>query len=457
MARRTTRESARAPRTKRNPQHTTHPKNARNAKNARRKPPKETKQERFYRIAIRLLSLLLIAGMVFCLGLYAYQTTFRYQYDDSLKSDLLSAPAVPSIQADTSITNIALFGLDARPGDERCLSDCMMIATIDNTRGKIKLISLMRDSLVLIPDCGYDKLNAAYSYGGPELAIRTINECFGTDIRDYIAVQFEQLVTIIDEMDGVELDVQENELAELNRIITDYGYEQDETFPLVEQAGLQTLNGVQAMCYGRIRKNGTGDDWMRVERQGLVLNALFEKVQNSKRVKLLQLMKTMMPYVTTSLSPSELAPLIAGMVRHGIPTLEHTRVPIDGEWWYSGDNNTYIQYDLSIAADHIHRYIYDDIFPGDPIPEDTSDDTDNPEESDAVHEWDNPDNTHNWSRASSSHDWSRSSRSHDWTRLDHSDDSDRSDDSYTEMDSDDWDDSDPLEPPLFGDAPSQSP
>jgi len=317
----------------------------------------------------------------------------------------------------------------------------MMIATVDNTRGKLKLISLMRDSLVPIPDCGYDKLNAAYSYGGAELAIRTINECFGTDIQDYIAVQFEQLVTIIDEMDGVELDVQENELAELNRVITDYGYEQDETFPLVEQAGLQTLNGVQALCYGRIRKNGTGDDWMRVERQGLVLNALFEKVQNSKRIKLLKLMKTMMPYVTTSLSPTELTPLIAGMVRHGVPTLEHTRVPIDGEWWYSGANNTYIQFDLSLAADHVRRYIYDDIFPGDPIPEEN--DTD--QQSDRSHEWSSSGNfgsSHDWSRSSSSHDWGNSGSSHDWTRSNSSDDSDDSSSSNDWDDSNDWGGSD---------------
>lgn len=427
MARRTTREPTRAPRTKQQQSGSRNARNSRNAqntcngRNARRKRLKETKQDRLYRTAVRLLSLLLVVGMTFCLGLYAYQEAFPYRYDNSLKSELLSAPVEPAIQADTSITNIALFGLDARPGDESCLSDCMMIATIDNTRGKIKLISLMRDSLVPIPDCGYDKLNAAYSYGGAELAIRTINECFGTDIRDYIAVQFEQLVTIIDEMDGVELDVQETELAELNRIITDYGYEQDETFPLVEHAGLQTLNGVQAMCYGRIRKNGTGDDWMRVERQGLVLNALFTKVQNSKRIKLLQLMKTMMPYVTTSLSPTELAPLIAGMVRHGVPTLEHTRVPVDGEWWYSGANNTYIQYDLSVAAEHIRRYIYDDILPGTPIPEEE-------EEAQAAssdsHEWENTDSSHDWDNASSSHEWGNAGSSHDWTRSSRSDDSD---------------------------------
>ena len=83
----------------------------------------------------------------------------------------------------------------------------MMIVTIDNTRGKIKLSSLMRDSLVEIDGVGEDKLNAAYFRGGPSLAIRTINENFGTDIKDYIAVNFEQVVEIVDALDGIEINV----------------------------------------------------------------------------------------------------------------------------------------------------------------------------------------------------------------------------------------------------------
>ena len=85
----------------------------------------------------------------------------------------------------------------------------MCIRDRDNTRGKIKLISLMRDSLVSIDGYGETKLNEAYFYGGPSLAIRTINESFGTDITDYIAVNFNQLVEIINAMEGVEIDVQD--------------------------------------------------------------------------------------------------------------------------------------------------------------------------------------------------------------------------------------------------------
>lgn len=313
--------------------------------------------KRFRRILVRLLTVVVILATAGSIGLYGYRAVFGYHYDSSLSGEDLSA----GIQADENITNIALFGLDTRPGDEKSHSDCMMIVTIDNTRGKIKLSSLMRDSLVEIDGVGEDKLNAAYFRGGPSLAIRTINENFGTDIKDYIAVNFEQVVEIVDALDGIEINVaSEDELTELNRVIRDYGLEQGKEFSPVEKTGLQTLDGVQALCYGRIRKGDTGDDWARVERQSVVLNAIFTKLQSASATELIGSMRKLVPYVTTSLSPTDMASLIVGAVKNGIPTLEHTRIPVDGEWSYSGNSSEFITYDLDVAADHIHAYIYDD-------------------------------------------------------------------------------------------------
>ena len=313
--------------------------------------------KRFQRALFRTMAVVVAVAILFCIGLYGYRTVFGYTYDSSLSDEDLAA----NVKADENITNIALFGLDTRAGDKQSHSDCMMIVTVDNTRGKIKLISLMRDSLVEIDGYGEDKLNAAYFYGGPSLAIRTINENFGTDIEDYVAVDFEQLVEIVDVLGGVEIDVQnDKELKELNRVIEDYGIEQGKEFPGVEKTGLQKLDGVQALCYGRIRKGDTGDDWARVERQGVVLNAIFSKLQSSNASELIGMMRKLVPYVTTSLSPTEMAPLIVGAVKNGVPALEHTRVPIDGEWSYSGASSEYIKYDLDVAADHIHAYIYND-------------------------------------------------------------------------------------------------
>ncbi len=317
--------------------------------------------KRLQRRLVRILAALVGLSILFCFGLYAYRSIFGYQYDSSLFGSDLAA----GVQADESITNLALFGLDTRPGETQSRSDCMMIASIDNTRGKIKLISLMRDSLVSIDGHGRDKLNAAYFLGGPALAIRTINQNFGTDITDYVAVNFEQMAQIVDELDGVEIDVQDFELDELNRVIRDYGIEQNQIFDPVTESGPQTLSGVQALCYGRIRKGGTGDDWGRLERQGVVLQAIFAKAQSSSASKLLRLMQKLSPYVTTSLSIDKMAPLVVGAVKNGMPALEHTRVPLDGDWQYAGSSGEYISYELDAAAEHIRAYIYDDVFPGD--------------------------------------------------------------------------------------------
>ncbi len=317
---------------------------------------------------VRITALLMALALLFFVGLYGYRVLCGYNYDGALFEKDLAA----GVKADEDITNIALFGLDTREGDIQSHSDSIMIATVDNTRGKLKLTSLMRDSLVEIDGHGSDKLNAAYFLGGPALAIRTINENFGTDIRDYVAVEFGQLVQIVDTLDGIEIDVQDYELNELNRVITDYGKEQGTEFKLVDKAGTQKLNGVQALCYGRIRKNNTGDDWGRVERQSIVLDAMFSKLQKLSVNRMLMLMYKLMPYVTCSLAPAELAPLVVGALKNGMPTLEHTRIPVDGEWEYYGQSGEYILFDTDVAAEHIRRYIYEDVTPGETVPTDST-------------------------------------------------------------------------------------
>ena len=222
--------------------------------------------KRLQRALFRTMAAVVALAILFCIGLYGYRTMFGYTYDSSLSDEDLAA----SVTADENITNIALFGLDTREGDKQSHSDCMMIVTVDNTRGKIKLISLMRDSLVDIDGYGEDKLNAAYFRGGPSLAIRTINENFGTDIKDYVAVDFEQLVQIVDAIGGVDIDVQnDNELKELNRVIKDYGAERGKEFCGVEKTGLLPQDGVVTPAYHPGNRRHGGAD--RVGKRRLCL------------------------------------------------------------------------------------------------------------------------------------------------------------------------------------------
>lgn len=313
---------------------------------------------RLMRIVRRCLLLAVLTTLAITVGLFVYRFLFSYTYDNSLEG-LSDEDLAVSAKPASGITNIALFGIDTRP-DEPTRSDCMMVMSVNADTGTIKLISLMRDSEVEIEGHGTQKLCHAYSYGGPELAIKTINQTFDLNITDYAEVNFVQMANLIGEVGGVDIDVSEAERVEANKYIKEY-YESFDMEPeLIEEAGYQHLNGIQAMTYARIRKGGTGDDWGRVERQSIVLEAMFETVQDKSITELVAMMPRLLPYVTTSLKKSEMVSLAKGLFANGQPQMEHSRVPKDGEWEYGGSQEQYIVYNLDKAAQDINDYIYGD-------------------------------------------------------------------------------------------------
>ena len=313
---------------------------------------------RLMRIVRRCLLLAVLTTLAITVGLFVYRFLFSYTYDNSLEG-LSDEDLAVSAKPASGITNIALFGIDTRP-DEPTRSDCMMVMSVNADTGTIKLISLMRDSEVEIEGHGTQKLCHAYSYGGAELAIKTINQTFDLNITDYAEVNFVQMANLIGEVGGVDIDVSEAERVEANKYIKEY-YESFDMEPeLIEEAGYQHLNGIQAMTYARIRKGGTGDDWGRVERQSIVLEAMFETVQDKSITELVAMMPRLLPYVTTSLKKSEMVSLAKGLFANGQPQMEHSRVPKDGEWEYGGSQEQYIVYDLDKAAQDINDYIYGD-------------------------------------------------------------------------------------------------
>ncbi|MDZ7548740.1 LCP family protein, partial [Clostridium perfringens] len=134
-------------------------------------------------------------------------------------------------------------------------SDSIMILTLDSVHNKLKLTSIMRDSYVNIPGRGLDKINHAYAFGGPELAVRTLNENFDLNIKEFMAVDFTSLPTIIDKLGGVTINIIPEEISHI---------------PGITSAGNQVLNGKQALAYSRIRY-ASGGDYKRTERQRTVV------------------------------------------------------------------------------------------------------------------------------------------------------------------------------------------
>ena len=120
-------------------------------------------------------------------------------------------------------TNIALFGVDSRENDltKNTRSDSIIIASINKRSKKVKLVSIYRDTYVYIPEHGYTKLNHAYAYGCPKLAVETINRNFDMNITDFVTVNFSAVTDAVDALSGITIDITEDELNEVNRYAKD--------------------------------------------------------------------------------------------------------------------------------------------------------------------------------------------------------------------------------------------
>ena len=258
------------------------------------------------------------------------------------------------------IINIALFGVDSRStsNSSSSRSDSIMIVSIDKKHDKIKLSSIMRDTYASISGHGYDKINHAYAFGGPELAIKTLNQNFGLDITDFVTVDFFGLEKIIDAIGGVKVEVKSTEINEINKYIKETANIQNKAPTLIYESGTQTLNGMQAVSYGRIRKVGNGD-YERTDRQRKILISMINSLKESGVTKSLKLASQCSSFVQTSISLSDGLKLgteiLQGM---GDFTIEQERFPkngdgekIDGIW--------YMVSDLDSEKSLLHKFIYE--------------------------------------------------------------------------------------------------
>ena len=243
-----------------------------------------------------------------------------------------------------SIKNIALFGVDAEDGNVG-RSDSIMIATVDPVHNKVKISSIMRDTYVNIEGHGMDKINHAYAFGGPTLAIKTLNQNFGLNIEDFVSVNFSTLPEIIDTVGGVEVTITDEEVSHINGI---------------SAPGTYTLNGSQALDYSRIRY-ASGGDYERTHRQRVVLSALFTKGMNLPVSSYTSVLSDVLPLVQTSLETGDILGLCTKVAGMGSSTLEQQRYPLDGYGEGQSINGTYyLVTDLNTTKKQMQDYIFDD-------------------------------------------------------------------------------------------------
>lgn len=282
---------------------------------------------------------------------------------------------------DKSVINIALFGVDTR--DENVFkgnTDSIMILSLNTETKKVKIISIMRDTLVPMEYEGkkyHGKINSAY-VKGPEHAIKTLNENFDLDISEYATVNFFGMVDIIDAVGGITATITEDELKWkgtdhpnlnncMNEICSELGLNANDYF--IKKAGEQTLNGVQAVAYARVRNCtsvwGTRDDYGRTDRQRHVMQELFNKAITMKKTQYVSLIKALIPCTETSLSYGDILSLAVNILLSS-PTFEQYRLPpaeYQSEFLMTGPSGygSIIYFDLNYASKLINAVIYDDV------------------------------------------------------------------------------------------------
>lgn len=210
-------------------------------------------------------------------------------------------------KAGKGYTNFAVFGIDSRSGEleKGTRSDTIIIASLNNKTKEVRMVSVYRDTLLNVGNGEIAKCNAAYSYGGPTQAINMLNENLDLNIQDFVTVDFAAVAEAIDLLGGVEIDIQPEEVRPMNKYISETARVADKEGNLIQQAGLQQLDGVQATTYARIRSTA-GGDFKRAERQRLVIEKIVDKVQKSDLGTINKMIDELLPTIKTSLSATEI-------------------------------------------------------------------------------------------------------------------------------------------------------
>lgn len=254
--------------------------------------------KKFFKVlSIILIILLLIVGIV---AVFVVNKLNKINYVEISKEEIEVNIGVEENLS--GYRNIALFGIDTRDDTyEGSRSDCIMIASINHDTKEIKIVSVYRDTYLNIPGRGLDKVNHAYSYGGPALSMSTLNTNLDLDITEFATVNFTATKDIINAIGGVEIEVTDAEAKSI---------------PRITKGGKYLLDGEQALAYGRIRK--IDSDYKRTERMRTVVMAVFEKAKTMSITELNKLANQLLPEIYTNISATEILALIPKIYSYSI-------------------------------------------------------------------------------------------------------------------------------------------
>lgn len=267
---------------------------------------------------LKIFLRVLIVIIVIILGIAIAGYSFVHSKLSKMKTEYIDKTAIGiSEEAKDSLKgyrNIALLGIDSRADDYGTgnRSDCIIIASINEKTKEVKLLSVYRDTYVYVTENGnkkLDKITHAYSYGGAQNTLKSLNEALDLNITEYVTVNFDAVIAAVNALNGVEIDITSEELKYINDYIDATSQSSGVKSSHLSKAGRQTVDGVQAVAYSRIRYTA-GGDYKRTERMRTVVTAMAKKAKTLSIGQLNKLADEILPRVSKNIENNDIIALI---------------------------------------------------------------------------------------------------------------------------------------------------
>lgn len=320
---------------------------------------KKRKKAKIITFAVEALILVVLLAVLYVLN--RTELLSKVNFDDEVVQQSVNELTESTLETMEQYTNIALFGLDTRQAGslgKGNRSDTIMVASINNKTKDVKIVSVYRDSYLNLANDKYRKCNEAYSIGGPEQAVAMLNMNLDLKIDYYMSVDFLAVSEVVDLMGGIEIDVDEYEIEHLNNYTVETSKVTGKTTTKLKSTGLQTLDGVQATSYCRIRYTA-GDDFKRTERQREVLQTIADKAKTLSPTQLDSIVKAVFPMCATNMTVDQLLAIAADGLSYNI--VETAGFPFDVVTDSVGSaGSCVIPVDLEANVKQLHELLFNE-------------------------------------------------------------------------------------------------
>lgn len=299
-------------------------------------------------LTVLLAVLLLLLGVCIVIFWRLYGGTVKVVDPEDVDPKAPEVAIARNEPKDNNVFNVLLVGTDSRdPNRDMGRSDSMMLVSYNAAENKATLASFLRDSLVDIDGYGKSRLGHTYAYGGVGLTINTINEVYDLDIQNYVTISFENLVSVIDRLGGIEVPLTEEEAA----------FYRKNGMPGM-QAGTVTMTGTQALAHARNRS--LDNDFGRTRRQRSVLNGIYRKVmQMNDPAAVLSLVNFCMTQVKTNMAVNDIYRMAMDVLTTENLKVQQISVPAEGTYQSVKYNGMEVlDVDIQANKENLTNYLY---------------------------------------------------------------------------------------------------